>query len=55
MINWIQGNDLGRRFKALVSHDGMFVADAKISTEELWFMQRDVRLDREKFDGLGLT
>ncbi|KAL2214806.1 putative dipeptidyl-peptidase 5 [Thermoascus aurantiacus ATCC 26904] len=41
MINWIQGNDLGRTFKALVSHDGTFVADAKISTEELWFMQHD--------------
>ncbi|KAF7588419.1 putative dipeptidyl-peptidase 5 [Aspergillus hancockii] len=41
MINWIQGSDLGRKFKALVSHDGTFVADAKISTEELWFMQHD--------------
>ncbi|EAW06401.1 dipeptidyl peptidase DppV [Aspergillus clavatus NRRL 1] len=41
MVNWIQGNDLGRRFKALVSHDGTFVADAKISTDELWFMQRE--------------
>jgi acetyl esterase/lipase len=42
MINWIQGSPLGRKFKALVSHDGTFVADAKISTEELWFMQREV-------------
>ncbi|KAB8259810.1 putative dipeptidyl-peptidase 5 [Aspergillus pseudonomiae] len=41
MINWIQGSDLGRKFKALVSHDGTFVADAKVSTEELWFMQRE--------------
>ncbi|KAB8079071.1 putative dipeptidyl-peptidase 5 [Aspergillus leporis] len=41
MINWIQGSDLGRKFKALVSHDGTFVADAKVSTEELWFMQHD--------------
>lgn len=44
MINWIQGNPLGRRFKALVSHDGTFVADAKISTEELWFIEHDVCL-----------
>lgn len=43
MINWIQGNPLGRKFKALVSHDGTFVADAKISTEELWFIEHDVR------------
>ncbi|PLB48971.1 alanyl dipeptidyl peptidase [Aspergillus steynii IBT 23096] len=41
MINWIQGSDLGREFKALVSHDGTFVADAKISTDELWFIERD--------------
>ncbi|EKV05244.1 Dipeptidyl-peptidase 5 [Penicillium digitatum Pd1] len=31
MINWIQGNPLGREFKALVSHDGTFVADAKFN------------------------
>ncbi|KAJ5151226.1 uncharacterized protein N7482_010478 [Penicillium canariense] len=41
MMNWIQGNPLGRKFKALVSHDGTFVADAKISTEELWFIEHD--------------
>ncbi|OQE19643.1 hypothetical protein PENFLA_c018G09782 [Penicillium flavigenum] len=41
MINWIQGNPLGREFKALASHDGTFVADAKVSTEELWFMQHE--------------
>ncbi|KAA8650437.1 hypothetical protein EYZ11_000863 [Aspergillus tanneri] len=41
MINWIQGSDLGRKFKALVSHDGTFVADAKVSTEELWFIEHD--------------
>ncbi|CAL5875206.1 uncharacterized protein PFLUO_LOCUS9510 [Penicillium psychrofluorescens] len=41
MINWIQGNPLGRKFKALVTHDGTFVADAKISTDELWFMEHD--------------
>ncbi|KAJ9488209.1 hypothetical protein VN97_g5072 [Penicillium thymicola] len=41
MINWIQGNPLGREFKALASHDGTFVADAKVSTEELWFMEHE--------------
>lgn len=24
LINWMQGNALGRRFKALVCHDGIF-------------------------------
>lgn len=42
MMNWIQGNPLGREFKAIVTHDGTFVADAKISTEELWFIEHDV-------------
>ncbi|KAL4757292.1 dipeptidyl peptidase DppV [Aspergillus foveolatus] len=57
MVNWIQGSDLGREFKALVTHDGTFVADAKISTEELWFMERefngtfwDVRDNYRRFD-----
>lgn len=42
MMNWIQGNPLGRKFKALVTHDGTFVADSKISSEELWFIEHDV-------------
>ncbi|KAK2764594.1 putative dipeptidyl-peptidase 5 [Arachnomyces sp. PD_36] len=57
MVNWIQGNDLGREFKALVSHDGTFVAEAKIGTEELFFMQHDfngtfweARENYERFD-----
>ncbi|KAJ5750545.1 hypothetical protein N7533_007573 [Penicillium manginii] len=41
MVNWIQGNPLGREFKALVSHDGTFVADSKVGTEELWFIEHD--------------
>ncbi|CEJ61117.1 Putative Dipeptidyl-peptidase 5 [Penicillium brasilianum] len=41
MMNWIQGNPLGREFKAIVTHDGTFVADAKISTDELWFTEHD--------------
>lgn len=42
VMNWIQGNPLGRKFKALVSHDGTFVGDAKINTDELWFLQHEV-------------
>ncbi|EEP78837.1 dipeptidyl-peptidase 5 [Uncinocarpus reesii 1704] len=54
MVNWIQGSDFGRKFKALVSHDGTFVAPAKIATEELWFMEHDFNGTfwdaRENFD-----
>jgi dipeptidyl aminopeptidase/acylaminoacyl peptidase len=36
MVNWIAGHD--HRFKALVSHDGIFNAETMAySTEELWF------------------
>ncbi len=44
MINWIQGNDLGRKFKALMSHDGIFLAEGNISSDELWFMEYNVRV-----------
>ncbi|KAL2369803.1 dipeptidyl-peptidase 5 [Blastomyces gilchristii SLH14081] len=57
MVNWIQGMPFGRKFKALVSHDGTFVAAAKIATEELWFMEREfngtfweARKNFERFD-----
>ncbi|EEH21652.1 hypothetical protein PABG_03868 [Paracoccidioides brasiliensis Pb03] len=57
MVNWIQGKPLGRKFKALVSHDGSFVAENKISTEELFFMEHDFngtlwnnRKNYERFD-----
>lgn len=57
MMNWIQGNPLGREFKALVTHDGTFVADAKISTEELWFTEHDVRdfISKPCFGSIYLT
>ena len=45
MTNFIQGQDLGRKFKALVTHDGMINTAGSYSTEELWFMQHDVRSD----------
>ncbi|CAK1363967.1 Dipeptidyl-peptidase 5 [Cercospora beticola] len=38
MMNWVQGHDLGRKFKALVCHDGITsFAGAMLSTEELYF------------------
>lgn len=42
MVNWIQGHDLGREFRALVTHDGSTSTLAQYTTEELWFMQHDV-------------
>ncbi|KAL9050362.1 MAG: hypothetical protein Q9162_006676 [Coniocarpon cinnabarinum] len=42
MTNWIQGHDLGRKFKALVTHDGITsTLSANYGTEELWFVQHD--------------
>jgi dipeptidyl aminopeptidase/acylaminoacyl peptidase len=41
MINWIQGNDLGRRFKALVCHDGVYSTQNQWATEELFFPLHD--------------
>ncbi|KAL5116954.1 hypothetical protein ACEQ8H_005172 [Pleosporales sp. CAS-2024a] len=37
MVNWIQGHDLGRKFKALVTHDGVFSPVNELSTDELYF------------------
>ncbi|KAA8903590.1 secreted dipeptidyl peptidase [Sphaerosporella brunnea] len=41
MINWIQGQPLGRKFKALVTHDGAYSTLDQYSSEELWFVQHD--------------
>ncbi|KAK3942180.1 Alpha/Beta hydrolase protein [Diplogelasinospora grovesii] len=41
MINWIQGHPLGRSFKALVCHDGVFSTLNQWSTEELFFPIHD--------------
>ncbi|CAI6341316.1 unnamed protein product [Periconia digitata] len=41
MSNWIQGHDLGRKFKAIVTHDGISQTQAAYSTEELWFIRHD--------------
>jgi dipeptidyl aminopeptidase/acylaminoacyl peptidase len=37
MVNWIQGHDFGRKFKALVTHDGVFSTLNQYSSEELFF------------------
>lgn len=52
MVNWIAGHD--HRFKALVSHDGIFNAETMAySTEELWFEEWEhgglPHTNREKF------
>lgn len=44
MINYIQGMPLGRKFKALVCHDGVFSTLNQIQSEELYFPQHDVRI-----------
>lgn len=41
MINWIQGHPLGRKFKALVCHDGVFSTLNQYSSEELFFPLHD--------------
>ena len=41
MTNWIQGHDLGRKFRALVTHDGITSTLNMYASEELWFPQHD--------------
>lgn len=43
MINWIQGHDLGRKFKALVCHDGVFSMQSQMASDELWFPFHDIK------------
>ncbi|PKY06992.1 oligopeptidase family protein [Aspergillus campestris IBT 28561] len=43
MVNWMQGHPLGRRFKALVTHDGVFSCTALLATEELYFPFHDLQ------------
>jgi hypothetical protein len=47
MTNWIQGHDLGRKFKALVTHDGVTSTLSNYASEELWFIEHDVRFHSE--------
>ncbi|KAF2263328.1 hypothetical protein CC78DRAFT_465911 [Lojkania enalia] len=41
MTNWIQGHELGRKFKALMTHDGVSNTLANYASEELWFIRHD--------------
>ncbi|KAK2782925.1 hypothetical protein FQN53_009526 [Emmonsiellopsis sp. PD_33] len=43
MMNWIQGHELGRKFKALVTHDGIFSTKFALATEELYFPIHDLK------------
>lgn len=43
MMNWIQGHDLGREFKALVTHDGVFSMTSQLASEEQYFPLHDLR------------
>jgi hypothetical protein len=38
----------------MVTHDGTFVSPAKIATEELWFMNHDVRIIHASRQGILL-
>lgn len=40
-MNWINGHELGKSFKAIVSHDGKLSQRTAYATEELWFIQKD--------------
>lgn len=40
-INWIQGHSFGRKFKALVTHDGKLSQRGAYATDEIFFIQHD--------------
>lgn len=42
MINWIQGHPLGREFKALVCHDGVFSMTNLVSSDEQYFPNHEM-------------
>lgn len=41
MMNWIQGQPLGRKLKAIVCHDGVFSMAGQMASEELYFPERE--------------
>ncbi|KAF2799106.1 dipeptidyl-peptidase-like protein V precursor [Melanomma pulvis-pyrius CBS 109.77] len=43
MTNWIQGHPLGREFKALVTHDGVFSMSGQLASDELYFPFHDLK------------
>ena len=43
MMNWIQGQPLGRKFKALVCHDGVLsMTSGQLASEEVYFPNHDL-------------
>ncbi|OJJ46244.1 hypothetical protein ASPZODRAFT_97960 [Penicilliopsis zonata CBS 506.65] len=42
MVNWMQGHSLGRKFKALVTHDGIFNLTNALASEEQYFPLHDL-------------
>lgn len=42
MMNWFQGHDLGRKFKAIVCHDGVFSMTGQLASEEQYFPVHDL-------------
>ena len=42
MVNWIQGHPLGRKFKALVTHDGVFSMTSQLASDEQYFPTHDL-------------
>ncbi|KAL8927666.1 MAG: hypothetical protein Q9172_001295 [Xanthocarpia lactea] len=42
MMNWFQGHALGRAFKALVCHDGVFSMANQMSSDEQYFPNHDL-------------
>ncbi|KAI9741074.1 MAG: hypothetical protein M1834_002787 [Cirrosporium novae-zelandiae] len=43
MCNWIQSMPLGREFKALVTHDGVFSMSGQLASEEQYFPLHDLK------------
>lgn len=42
MMNWMQGHPLGKQFKALVCHDGVFSMANQMSSDEQYFPNHDL-------------
>ena len=42
MMNWMQGHALGKEFKALVTHDGVFSMANQMSSDEQYFPNHDL-------------
>ena len=41
MANWVQGHSLGRKLKAIVTHDGTFSTSYEMATDELYFVNHE--------------